>query len=314
MIERESLAFAFAVPSHSPSALPPSSSSSPLLPLFPASLKTFHDLNFSAKTSRASVLAVRFYSSVARMRALAPLLPLLLLASVCESQLESLYEQESPPEVLHSSAPASPPAACISKAYPYDGSQVCITERDISDAILEAKQKLGWFVPQEVFELSSEFPKPVHVAVSAEMIEEATRILAHRFGLDRQAILFTLPRLDTSKSAAREICPTFLQPVKCELSPYRTLTGMCNNLNYPSWGASRSAMIRLLPPDYADGESDECLSLSLSPPASASVPLPPPQRLSSLPLLPSSLLPCRLHADVEGGRGSGDQGRGRHAG
>lgn len=132
---------------------------------------------------------------------------------------------------------------------------VCITYNDINDAVLEAKQKLGGFIPPEVYELSSAFPKPTHVAVPAEMIEEATRILAHRFGLSRQTVLYLLPRLDTTKTAARDICPTFLMPVKCEMSQYRTLTGMCNNVHYPSWGASRTSMIRLLPPDYADGES-----------------------------------------------------------
>ena len=131
---------------------------------------------------------------------------------------------------------------------------MCITYEDISQAVYDAKQKYGGFIPQEVFELSSDFPKPMHVSVPAEIMEEATRILAYRFGLNRQAVLYLLPRADTMKTAARDICPTFLLPVKCELSKYRTLTGMCNNLNYPSWGASRTSMIRLLPPDYADGE------------------------------------------------------------
>ena len=137
--------------------------------------------------------------------------------------------------------------------YPVEGN-VCITFDDISQAVHDAKERYGGFVPQEIYELSSEFPKPVHVSVPAQIMEEATRILAYRFRLKRESVLYALPRVDTMKTAARDICPTFLLPVKCELSKYRTLTGMCNNLNYPSWGASRTSMIRLLPPDYADGE------------------------------------------------------------
>jgi hypothetical protein len=132
---------------------------------------------------------------------------------------------------------------------------VCITYDDINQAIYDAKERYGGFVPQEIYELSSEFPKPVHVSVPAQILEEATRILAYRFRLKRESVLYALPRVDTLKTAARDICPTFLLPVKCELSKYRTLTGMCNNLNYPSWGASRTSMIRLLPPDYADGKT-----------------------------------------------------------
>ncbi|GFU19689.1 peroxidase [Trichonephila clavipes] len=69
------------------------------------------------------------------------------------------------------------------------------------------------------------------------------------------AIAHGLPQIDTSKTAVKEICPTFLQPVKCEISRYRTLSGMCNNLDNPSWGSARSAMIRFIPPSYGDGIS-----------------------------------------------------------
>lgn len=137
--------------------------------------------------------------------------------------------------------------------YPVEGN-ICITFDDINRAVYKAKKKLGAFIPEQVYELSSDFPKAIHVAVPAEIMEEATRLLADWFGLSIHTILYLLPRVDTTRTAARDICPTFLMPVKCELSKYRTLTGMCNNLNYPSWGASRTAMIRYLPPAFADGK------------------------------------------------------------
>lgn len=114
---------------------------------------------------------------------------------------------------------------------------------------------LGVFaVPYEVKELSSEYPKPSHIAKVGEILLQASAILAQKHGLSKEAILYGLPRIDTYKTSIRDICPTFLKPVKCEVSKYRTLSGMCNNLEYPSWGSSRSAMLRFLPPDYSDGK------------------------------------------------------------
>ncbi|KPM07348.1 hypothetical protein QR98_0058390 [Sarcoptes scabiei] len=92
-------------------------------------------------------------------------------------------------------------------------------------------------------------------------------------GLNKEAIVYGLPRIDTTKTIINEICPAFLKPVKCEITPYRTLTGMCNNLEYPSWGSARSAMLRYMPPDYADGLSDPRT-------AKSGQPLPPPRVVS----------------------------------
>lgn len=129
----------------------------------------------------------------------------------------------------------------------------CITFDDINRAVHEARRKFGQEVPWEVQELSSVQPKPEHISIVAEILLEATKILAHRFYLSFDAIAHGLPQIDTSKTVIKDICPAFLKPVKCEISRYRTLTGMCNNLDNPSWGSARSAMIRFLPPNYSDG-------------------------------------------------------------
>ncbi|XP_015916569.2 peroxidase-like [Parasteatoda tepidariorum] len=130
--------------------------------------------------------------------------------------------------------------------------EVCITYDDINQATYEARRKIG-DVPKEIYELSSVYPEYEHIAVPAEIILEVTRILVHRFQISRDTILNAFPRIDTSRTAIKDICPAFLKPVKCELNRYRTLTGMCNNLEHPSWGSARSSMIRYLPPEYADG-------------------------------------------------------------
>lgn len=122
-------------------------------------------------------------------------------------------------------------AISLTKRSLYDPEEeVCISYAEIDQAILDAKKKLGNFIPPELFELSSNNPKSIHVAVAAEIVEEATRILASRFGLPREIILFALPKINTMKTKLKDMCPAFLLPVKCELSKYRTLTGMCNNL------------------------------------------------------------------------------------
>lgn len=136
-------------------------------------------------------------------------------------------------------------------------SSICITQHDVDEAIEEAKASLGGYVPKEIYTANSELPRPMHVTVVAEIITQATRILANRFKLPESSILYDLPALDLTKSAAIDkICPVFLKPtVKCEHSKFRTLTGFCNNLQYQSWGSSRSAMVRFLAPDYYDSIS-----------------------------------------------------------
>ncbi|KAJ6223481.1 hypothetical protein RDWZM_002026 [Blomia tropicalis] len=154
------------------------------------------------------------------------------------------------------------------------GGHVCITYEDINRAVSEAKMMLGVFsVPYEVKELSSENPKPPHIAKVGDILIQASKILARMHGLSREAILYGLPRIDTTKTSVKDICPTFLKPVKCEISKYRTLSGMCNNLDYPSWGSSRSAMLRFLPPDYSDG-------LTAPRQSKSGEPLPPPRIIS----------------------------------
>jgi len=135
------------------------------------------------------------------------------------------------------------------------------------------RKKLGNFVPPELFELSSNNPKSVHISVAAEIIEEATRLLSQRFHLPKEIILFALPKINTLKTKVKDLCPAFLLPVKCEISKYRTLTGMCNNLDYPNWGSARSAMIRILPPNFSDGVGELRI-------AKDNTPLPSPRLVS----------------------------------
>jgi Animal haem peroxidase. len=49
-------------------------------------------------------------------------------------------------------------------------------------------------------------------------------------------------------------CSPEAQHLECDPQmPYRTITGLCNNLKYPLFGAASTALKRLIPPAYADG-------------------------------------------------------------
>ena len=94
------------------------------------------------------------------------------------------------------------------------------------------------------------------MAVVAGILEEATKIMVNSFGLTVENINFDLRKIVPSETVIKQLCPTFLTTVRCEVSKYRTLSGMCNNLKNPSWASARSAMVRFLTPVYEDGISE----------------------------------------------------------
>nr|CAH0106290.1 unnamed protein product [Daphnia galeata] len=72
-----------------------------------------------------------------------------------------------------------------------------------------------------------------------------------------QELMKVLPNIDVSEVV--DIPKVFQcdeQTLPCDhTSKYRTMTGWCNNLNFPELGKSLRAFIRLLPPKYEDGLS-----------------------------------------------------------
>ncbi|XP_040194425.1 eosinophil peroxidase-like [Rana temporaria] len=48
-------------------------------------------------------------------------------------------------------------------------------------------------------------------------------------------------------------CEAQYRPMACQDSPYRTITGTCNNRRNPTLGASNTGFTRLLPAEYEDG-------------------------------------------------------------
>jgi len=68
------------------------------------------------------------------------------------------------------------------------------------------------------------------------VILEASTILAQQYSLSKDAISEGLPLIDTTRTAIYQYCPAEFRIPKCEVLRYRSLSGVCNNLQNPLWG------------------------------------------------------------------------------
>lgn len=134
--------------------------------------------------------------------------------------------------------------------------QVCLSFRAVDEAIEEAMRTLRYSRPADIDSLE---PQPESIGQTAEVIQLTTRLLARRFRLSHDEILNGLPLVDMSRTTFWRHCPAHVKPMQCRVQRYRTLTGHCNNLENPSWGAANTAFVRYLPPVYSDGSLVNCL-------------------------------------------------------
>jgi len=133
-----------------------------------------------------------------------------------------------------------------SPAFP--SGQTCITFEAVNAAFLSAKDRVGLKPVEGKF-------KGDDVGALGVVIHEASRFLAKQYGLSADAVANGLPLIDTTKTAIEPYCPPFLMTPECEVARYRSITGTCNNLENPHWGAAMNGHNRFLNPDYADGIS-----------------------------------------------------------
>ena len=133
---------------------------------------------------------------------------------------------------------------------PYQGypDSTCITHEAVNAAFASARDRVGLpdsngkFVTEDVSNLGT-------------VIQEATRYVAKQYGLSKDAIANGLPLIDTTKTVIDGYCPAFLSTPECKVERYRSVTGVCNNIEHPHWGAAMNAHHRFMAPDYADGIS-----------------------------------------------------------
>ncbi|XP_022255689.1 uncharacterized protein LOC106471379 [Limulus polyphemus] len=88
----------------------------------------------------------------------------------------------------------------------------------------------------------------------ALVAEETTRIVAQKYRLNREQIVFNLPMADIRDTELGRACPLKVD-FPCRPSKYRALDGYCNNVKNPSWGNADIHYRRFLPPAYPDGIS-----------------------------------------------------------
>lgn len=98
----------------------------------------------------------------------------------------------------------------------------------------------------------------------------ATEYIARRLKLAPDDVHGAVKCVDVRDTALGRVCPKNLideEDVVCPRKTlhYRTPDGSCNNFDRPSWGATFSTLVRLLPARYADGISRPRVSTGGSP-------------------------------------------------
>ncbi|XP_022240053.1 thyroid peroxidase-like [Limulus polyphemus] len=93
-----------------------------------------------------------------------------------------------------------------------------------------------------------------NVSHHALLAEETTRIIANKYHLNRDQVVFALPTVDIRNTELGRACPLQVDS-PCQPSKYRALSGYCNNVVHPTWGNANTHYVRFLPPDYLDGIS-----------------------------------------------------------
>ena len=166
------------------------------------------------------------------------------------------------------SPPSRTPSSGCALIIPGAGSETCITFDAVNSAFNTALSRLRPLQHQDekddIEDKSGEL---------GQVIQEASRILASQYKLSKDAISQGLPLIDTSKTVISGFCPTDFVSPKCEVERYRSMSGLCNNLENPLWGKANVAHQRFLPPNFADGISAPRVSVT-------GAPLPSPRAIS----------------------------------
>jgi peroxidase len=117
---------------------------------------------------------------------------------------------------------------------------------------------------QELFEETSKI-----------LLKNITRDMSDPFEFAESAMaLASIPLQSAEARSAVHRCQAE-QFVHCRPGRYRTADGSCNNLNHPTWGKSFTCFVRLIAPEYADGQSAPRISVT-------GHPLPNPRILSAV--------------------------------
>lgn len=131
----------------------------------------------------------------------------------------------------------------------------CISFKDVDEAFGVARERVPLVRGRS--SKDNDFPN------LADVLVEASGLIAKKHGLGADVVSDGLPLIDTKRTAIDGFCPASFKQVECDpRQPFRTFDGVCNNLQHPQRGAVSAAFRRLLPANYADGISDPRVAVS----------------------------------------------------
>lgn len=162
----------------------------------------------------------------------------------------------------------------LSKAFDYHANMPVITKRELANAIKQAaasvrklrdSTEVNMVNNQMVMEVGSTswlansmFHKAtldleaLNQTNQALISEEATRILAKQYKLNRIQTLRGLPLISVDQTNLGKLCQRSSRTFNCVAGHYRSLSGHCNNVQNPHWGSAQSPLLRYAPARYSD--------------------------------------------------------------
>jgi len=111
------------------------------------------------------------------------------------------------------------------------GQETCITFDAVNKAFNTALEQNGPLTQQ-----ATDKPAEEKAGELGQVILEASRILAQQYSLSKESISQGLPKIDSLRTVLNQYCPNELRAPSCEVLRYRSLSGVCNNLEHPLWG------------------------------------------------------------------------------
>lgn len=163
-----------------------------------------------------------------------------------------------------------------SEPFDYHASMPVITKRELAMAIKGAAANVSKLMDalepnlfergQQVLELGSSGwlanalihkatldKRLLNLTQMALISEEATRQLARQYKLNWLQTSRGLPLISVDQTQhLGRACPRPGRPLACSAGQYRSLSGHCNNVQNPDWGAMFTALVRYAPARYAD--------------------------------------------------------------
>lgn len=168
-------------------------------------------------------------------------------------------------------------ANLFSSSFDYHANMPIITKRELANAIKQATQSVrklkdsievnlfnnqlvmeagstSWLANSMFHKVTSDI-QAINQTNQALISEEATRILAKQYKLNRIQTLRGLPLISVDQTNLGKLCQRSSRSFNCVAGRYRSLSGHCNNVQNPDWGSAQTALVRYAPARYQDNVS-----------------------------------------------------------